>query len=130
MPSAVISDTILEEIPLIIIGIKTIRANIPIPKMFNAIILLFFSYFSFCLISFDCSNLLIHWFVSSDLQAFFLFQMLNFSRLRTMRSIRITPPALPRLMLPDRSKTPLTFTTARIARRIPTRPSPAIIPAQ
>ena len=59
-----------------------------------------------------------------------MFQILNFRRLKIISNIRITPPALPRLMLPERSNTLLTFTTARIARRIPTRPSPAIIPAQ
>ena len=52
-----------------------------------------------------------------------------------INAITISPPICPKFTTPDRSTIsaivlPFTVATARIASRIPTRPSPAIIPEQ
>lgn len=49
---------------------------------------------------------------------------------RTIITINTTEPIVPSEMLPDKSIGSASPTTANIARRIPTRPSPAISPEQ
>ena len=64
-----------------------------------------------------------------------LLQIVNFRTTKMITAMTARPPACPKLRTPERSTKlatvlPLIVTTARTASKIPTSPSPAIIPEQ